>query len=285
MWTWLALLPTSAGFVPPWYPRDRLRMDSVPGYWETVGDLVQTARQALIQTTSGDNLLAQEAYDRKCAALTKELAGPQPSPLERLLVERIVLCWLHLYSAEALYAQHRQEISLRQAAFHQQRLCKAQARYLAAIRTLAQVRRLGVPAVHVNIGQQQVITGVNFPVGLCTAALALGLWRGGLCTVSPACGCGAGRGMGWRGRRPRLLPDAVRHRRCQKWERGGGCRRSPAGLRETASAGATPRALQVLRHLWLRVKLLRHRGPEALYLGTYNENVSTGLYPILRYTE
>jgi hypothetical protein len=140
-------------------PALRTMMDRTPGYWEEVGDLAQTARQALIQTISGDNLLAQEAYDRKCAALTKELAGPQRCPLERLLVERIVLCWLHLYSAEALYAQHRQDLSLRQAEYYEQRLSKAQARYLAAIRTLVQVRRLGVPAVQVNIGQQQVIAG------------------------------------------------------------------------------------------------------------------------------
>jgi hypothetical protein len=140
-------------------PALRTWMDRVPGYWETVGDLATTARESLIQTICGDNLLAQEAHVRKCTALMAELAGPQPCPLERLLVERIVLCWLHLYSTEALYAQHRQELSLRQAEFHQQRLSKAQARYLSAIRTLAQVRRLGMPAVQVNIGQQQVIAG------------------------------------------------------------------------------------------------------------------------------
>jgi hypothetical protein len=66
-------------------PALRTWMDRTPGYWETVGDLAQTARQSLSQTISGDNLLVQEAYVRKCAALTQELAGPQPSPLERLL--------------------------------------------------------------------------------------------------------------------------------------------------------------------------------------------------------
>ena len=49
------------------------------------------------------------------------------------------------------------DLSLRQAEYYEQRLRKAQARYLAAIRPLAQVRRLGGPAVQVNIGQQQVI--------------------------------------------------------------------------------------------------------------------------------
>ena len=141
-------------------PALQIWMDRTPGYWETVGDLAQTARQSLIQTISGDtNLVIQEAHARKYAALTAELAGPQPSPLERLLVECIALCWLHLYYTEALYAQNIHNLSLRQAEYYEQRLSKAQARYLAAIRTLAHIRRLGVPAVQVNIGQQQVIAG------------------------------------------------------------------------------------------------------------------------------
>ena len=45
--------------------------------------------------------------------------------------------------------------------------------------------------------------------------------RGDVCAVSPACGCGAGRGVGRRGMRRRLLPAAVRHRRRRKRERGG----------------------------------------------------------------
>jgi hypothetical protein len=141
-------------------PTLRTWMDKTPGHWETVGDLAKAAREALIEHASGEkNLVVREAITRKCATLTQDLAGPTPSPLERLLVERIVLCWLHLYYAEALYVQHMQELSLRQAEFHQQRISKAQARYLSAIRTLAQVRRLGVPAVQVNIGHQQMIAG------------------------------------------------------------------------------------------------------------------------------
>ena len=50
-------------------------------------------------------------------------------------------------------------LSLRQAELHQAQISKAQACYVSAIRTLAHVRRLGVPAVQVNIGQQQVIAG------------------------------------------------------------------------------------------------------------------------------
>ena len=115
--------------------------------------IAQTLRKLVNVESPSDNKPAVDAAVR----LTAELAGPQPSPLERLLVERIVLCWLHLHYAEALYVQHLEKLTLRQDEFFQQRISKAQARYLSAIRTLAQVRRLGVPAVQVNIGQQQVI--------------------------------------------------------------------------------------------------------------------------------
>jgi hypothetical protein len=142
-------------------PTLRTWMDRTPGHWEAMGDLAKVAREALIEHASGDkNLLVRESLTRKCAALTQELTGLTPSPIERLLVERIVMCWLQLYYAECLYVQSMQDLTIRQAEFHQQRLSKAQARYLSAIRTLAQVRRLGVPAIQVNVGQQQVnVTG------------------------------------------------------------------------------------------------------------------------------
>jgi hypothetical protein len=50
-------------------------------------------------------------------------------------------------------------LRLQQAEYYEQRLSKAPACYLLAIRLLAQVRRLGIPTVQVNIGQQQVIAG------------------------------------------------------------------------------------------------------------------------------
>jgi hypothetical protein len=116
-------------------------------------------QKALLQLVAGEkNLVVQESITRKCAALTEEMAGPIPSPPERLLVERSVLCWLHLHCAEATYVTIT-ALSIRQAEFHQAQISKAHARYLSTIRTLAQVRRLGVPAVQVNIGPQQVIAG------------------------------------------------------------------------------------------------------------------------------
>src|SRR5262249_16130522 len=61
------------------------------------GDLAWQAEQSLICAATGENLAAQEALTRKLELLRSELAGPSPTPLERLLVERVAACWLQLH--------------------------------------------------------------------------------------------------------------------------------------------------------------------------------------------
>lgn len=132
-------------------------LDANPEYWAHVGNLARQVQDSLVLQMSGEkNLALPEIMKRKLKAMRQELAGQESSSLEHLLAERIVMCWLHLYYAEALYTQNTGNFTLSQADFHQRRITKAHNRYLSAIRTLAQVRRLGVPAVQVNIGDQQV---------------------------------------------------------------------------------------------------------------------------------
>ena len=50
--------------------------------------------------------------------------------------------------------QNITELSVRQAQYQQQRIDQAHRRYLGAIKSFAQVRRLQLPAVQVNIRQQ-----------------------------------------------------------------------------------------------------------------------------------
>ena len=54
---------------------------------------------------------------------------------------RIAACWLQISHADALVAQSREQ-SLTVAEFAQKRQTMAQARYLAAIKSLAELRRL-----------------------------------------------------------------------------------------------------------------------------------------------
>ena len=60
-----------------------------------------------------DGQQLDNAQRRKCAALRRELAGEHPTPLETLLVDRIVLSGLPLHYAEALYAQHLERCRLK----------------------------------------------------------------------------------------------------------------------------------------------------------------------------
>jgi hypothetical protein len=119
------------------------------------GDLARTAQVTLIDNVSGKNLLLKESLTHKLDLLRTELAGPNPAPVERLLVENVVACWLHLSCLEQRYAQNeslRTELGL----YYQRCIDHAHKRYLSAIKTLATVRKLALPAVQVNIGQNQV---------------------------------------------------------------------------------------------------------------------------------
>ena len=92
---------------------------------------------------------------RKLARLREELAGPEPTPIERLLAERAAFCWLTVYEYERQYASRGQPPG-GQAEYHQRRIDAAHRRFLSSLKTLATVRKLAVPAIQVNIAEKQV---------------------------------------------------------------------------------------------------------------------------------
>ena len=72
---------------------------------EEYGELGQTAENALVKAVAGGNLLHVEGLKLKAQQMKEDLAGPHSSPLERLLVERVVCCWILATYADAMYAQ------------------------------------------------------------------------------------------------------------------------------------------------------------------------------------
>lgn len=62
----------------------------------TWGDMARMSRLALMERMFGTDELAKVATRAKVHDMTVELCGPNSSPLETLLVERIVSCWLAL---------------------------------------------------------------------------------------------------------------------------------------------------------------------------------------------
>jgi hypothetical protein len=127
-------------------PTLRAALDANPWIWERYGDLARQSQAAWLQLIAGPNLLLRESVERKAEQLRAELAGPEPTPLERLLVERVIACWLQVQYADAAYAQ-LQAPSPGQHTAALKRQAGAQQRYLYAIKTLATVRKLLKPAL------------------------------------------------------------------------------------------------------------------------------------------
>jgi hypothetical protein len=113
-----------------------------PTFVELVGgNLARHAQVVLIEAYCGKDLLAKEALKRKIESMRTDLAGPNPAPLERLLVERVVSGWLHLSYLELIYNSQK-SMTLSLAMHYQRCITLAQKRYLAAIKMLAQVRKV-----------------------------------------------------------------------------------------------------------------------------------------------
>ena len=129
------------------------------------GDLAAQAEGALIEKAAGKNLAFTEAIVRKLELLRAEVAGPDPTPVERLLAERVAAGWLQVHYYEALLTQKEPDLSLAQGEYHHRRLDRAHRRYLASLRTLALVRKLAVPVLQVNIARRQVNVAGVAPAG------------------------------------------------------------------------------------------------------------------------
>ena len=76
-------------------PVVRVLLDRTPALREEYA-LAEQAERAQLRMMAGDNLVFREGIQRELRALKEELAGPQCSPLERLLVEHIAVCWLQI---------------------------------------------------------------------------------------------------------------------------------------------------------------------------------------------
>jgi hypothetical protein len=127
-------------------PELRKALDADADLWRHYGDLALQAEASLIKLAAGVNLLLAESLQRSLKALKDELCGGSVSPLERLLVERVTATWLQTAYADGLAAQPAGGGEARLKAI--QRLQDAASRrHLAALKTLATIRKLLTPAV------------------------------------------------------------------------------------------------------------------------------------------
>jgi hypothetical protein len=127
------------------------------GGWlvEKCGNAHDLAVESLVRFISGKDLVVREALLRRLGALRDELAGPDPTPLERILSERVALTWLDANEMDRRFVASS-GISFKEAARRESRRDRSHRRFLQACKTLATVRKLGGPTIQVNLANQQV---------------------------------------------------------------------------------------------------------------------------------
>jgi len=139
--------------------------ESAPEVIFRASDIGRRGQWALIKTVSANDPLTEETLVARLEQMRAEVAGPDPSPLEVLLTERICSLWLlievlgWLVSAQlsaALSPEQRSPTSYLKFIIGWQE--SANRRYLSSIRELARVRKLqnNVPGVQYN-------TQINLP--------------------------------------------------------------------------------------------------------------------------
>jgi hypothetical protein len=138
-----------------------------PSFARHFSDLNDRAERGYIEGVAGSDPLTQKSLPVRLEDMRSDLAGPNPSSLEQLCAERITSCWLQLQYADLLYVQNLPKLSLAEDEHYQKRLDRLQKRYLSAIRSLAQVRKLLKPRVtQINIGEKQInMAGEKNPHG------------------------------------------------------------------------------------------------------------------------
>lgn len=127
--------------------------------WEALGDLTSDTAVRLARLAGGMFGVSQEAVRDKMQVIADECAGSDSTPLERLLADRVGICWGHLALAESDLLRRRDSGSIEVwlADHLERRQERAHRRYLQAVKALAQVRKLLGPSVtQVNIAENQV---------------------------------------------------------------------------------------------------------------------------------
>jgi hypothetical protein len=124
--------------------------------------LALLAEWVLLEKAALGDPAYRQALEGQVEQMRAELLGADPTPAERLLVDRVVCDWLHVQHLEARLAANTD------AEYLQRAFDRAHRRYLAALRTLERVRLLAAPILRMKPALQQGKTvglQVAVPVG------------------------------------------------------------------------------------------------------------------------
>jgi hypothetical protein len=144
----------------------RKLLEASPAVISRASDIGRKSQHLLIETASDGDPLTEYALSGRLDMMRDEIAGENPTPLEILLTERVVSCWLLVELFEALMASQlwketpdEKRVTERVLRYYLRWQESANARFLAAVRELARVRKLEATAPPVQVNTQVNILG------------------------------------------------------------------------------------------------------------------------------
>jgi hypothetical protein len=140
--------------------------EASPAVITRASDIGRKSQHLLIKTASGGDLLTELALSGRLDMMRKEVAGENPTPLEVLLTERVVSCWLLVELFDRLMAAHLSKETPKEKHVPDRVLRhylrwqeNANSRFLAAVRELARLRKLEATAPPVQVNTQVNVLG------------------------------------------------------------------------------------------------------------------------------
>ena len=123
-------------------PRLRRALDEHPELWQHFGNLALQSQESWLRLIAGKDLYLAESLRRHLDAMRSELAGPSPSPLDKLLVDRVLACNVQVLYFDAIETTDSTAENMRVARYRMDRRDQAHKQFLSAVKMLATVRNL-----------------------------------------------------------------------------------------------------------------------------------------------
>lgn len=120
-------------------------LDEEPKLFRIVGNLSKQVVGNLLSDHTKMSVLRRECIDKQIDEMQSSFRYDEALPLEKLLIEQIILCWLRVHMVEF---EHRSNTtgshSMKEGLYWDKRLSGAQRRFTRAVETLARVRKMQV---------------------------------------------------------------------------------------------------------------------------------------------
>jgi hypothetical protein len=118
------------------------------------GDMAINALEMIISRFT-DDAAQREALRRQAARLRDQLAGPAATPIEKILAERVTVCYMDVYFSDQL--AYGKAMPLIHAEFFERCRDRTHRRYLRAVKTLAECRKLETSTIQQTVERLRLV--------------------------------------------------------------------------------------------------------------------------------